>query len=395
MAWGTVTVGPVQLRETTDADVDGPTVRIHGQETSLPVAPTAAQIDAAKHNVLGLIDSTVPVTFTDKSELNGFYVVTSASEKLINKQGGAFETVDWALSLELIGTERDVEVESRVPTIARATTVASPPAAVFWHAPSPAATSYWTGATVPTVVTRSSADGALPVYLGIPAGVAPRWTVPVASYLLGSARLLFDGIRRVGEFTPTLAAWQVDNGLVQVTPGSSGAFTVACWDSGAWLSPKSYQVTVNGSALTTTPEFTVLRNTPEEVGVRLSYPTLPGRVTVDLSVRRGARFVTGVLKRHSSATLGVIRTAAEAATAQTGGLKATSADADGNRFVMGSAASVTTALTTAAISKAAVLSFDFFLGHEVDVAPQAGDAFADLWAQYRGSSGELARVVVR
>jgi hypothetical protein len=136
----------------------------------------------------------------------------------------------------------------------------------------------------------------------------------------------------------------------------------------------------------------VLRNDPEEVTVRLSYPTAPGRVTVDLGLRRGSRFVTGGIKRHASATLGVARTAAEAATVVTGGLRATSADADGNRFVMGSSKTLTTATTTAAISKASVTQLDFFLGHEVGASPAAGDAFADLLAQYLGTSGDRTRV---
>jgi hypothetical protein len=393
MAWGTITVGGVPLRETTDVDVDGTSLKLAGQESHPP--STKAFVDSTVRNVRGLLGLTVPVTFTDKPELNGFYGVSSASSKLVVKQNGLHQTADWSLSLDLVGSDRDVEVESRVPAIARSTTVPSPPAPVFWHAPAAGATSYFTGPTVPAVLTRQSADGPLPVYVGIPAGVSPRWTVPVEEYLEGSARLLFDGIRQVGDLTPPLAVWQVDNGLVRLLSGPSGSFTVSCWRTGGWRSPKTYAPTVNGVALTGQPELTVLRNLPEEVAVRLSYPTSPGRVTVDLSLRRGARFVTGVIKRHSAATLGVVRTAAEAATAQTGGLKATAADADGNRFVLGSAAAVTTALTTAAISKASVLQLDFFLGHEVTASPQDGDTFADLWAQYRGSSGERARIVVR
>ena len=38
-----------------------------------------------------------------------------------------------------------------------------------------------------------------------------------------------------------------------------------------------------------------------------SYAAAANAVTVDLSLRRGARFVTGVMKRHAAGTLGVAR----------------------------------------------------------------------------------------
>jgi hypothetical protein len=78
----------------------------------------------------------------------------------------------------------------------------------------------------------------------------------------------------------------------------------------------------------------------------------------------------------------------------TGGLRATAADGDGNRFVMGSSKTLTTATGTAAISKASV-SLDFFLGHEVGTSPAGGDAFADLLVQYLGTAGDRTRVVRR
>lgn len=400
MAWGKVTVAGFELRETTSAARDGDSLRIRGQESYPP--STKPYVEAADGNLVALgkeaneRDLIVPVTFTDKTWLTGFYRVASASSELDRRQNGAVEVADWQLSLERVGTAPDVEIESLLPMIGRTDELAGTQTPSFWHAPAVGHTSYLTGATVPAgTLTRTSSDGVLTVYTGIPAGYAPRWTVAAADYLLGSARVLFDGIRRLGRSTPLLSVWEVHNGLVRVVSGAGGSFTVSCWDAGAWRSAKSYAVTVNGAALTSQPELTVLRNDPEEVVVRLTYPGSPGRTTVDLSLRRGARFVTGTIKRHSAATIGVARTAAEAASVVTGGLRATSADADGNRFVLGSSRLVTTATGTASISKASVTRFDFFAGHEVDEAPQAGDAFADLLAQYLAAGGELATVVTR
>lgn len=394
MAWGTITIGGVPFRETTAADEGNDGMTVVGQESFPP--STVAAVESAHANVMALDGLTVPVTMTDKFALTGFYRVTDASSRLLRELGGSMVKADWSIKLSRIGGSGDVEVETRLPTIARTTTISTPPAAVFWHAPAGGATSYYTGATVPTgSVTRTSADGPIVAYLGIPSGVTPRWTATAAAYLNGCARVLFDGIRRLGTNTPPLSVWEVNNGLVQILPGSNGSFTVSCWDNPVWGSAKGYAIQVAGATITTTPEFTVLRNDPEEVVIRLSYATTPGRVTVDLGLRRGSRFVTGVIKRHSAAQLGITRTAAEAVTAVAGGVRATSADADGNRFVMGSAVTTTSTLTTANLAKVSVTTLDFFVGHEFGATPATGDAYADLWAQYRGSNSEQTRIVRR
>jgi hypothetical protein len=395
VTWRAVTIGGVDFRETNVLTDDGDTVKITGQEAHQPLSKSAAR--ARYRNVRGLRGMVVPVVFGDKQVASGFYEVTSASSTLMDFAQGRVITVDWSMTLERIGGERDVEFESRVPTIANSTELAGQTPS-FWHAPPPLTKDYYTGSTVPSAsVVRESAEGPVTVYRGIPANVAPRWTCPVAGYMDASPRLLFDGIRHAGAESPDLVVWQLDNALLRVLGGGDGSFSVSAWDPDVddWASVKSYVPTVNGIALTGVPELSVLRNDPEKATVRLFYPTAPGRATVDLGLRRGARYVTGVLKRHSAATLGVARTAAEAASVVTGGLRATSADADGNRFVMGSSRTLTTSTGTAAISKSAQTSFDFFLGHEVGSSPAAGDAFADLLAQYLGDGGDVTKVVGR
>jgi hypothetical protein len=395
MSWGTVSIGGVVFRETWTLSDDGATVKITGQESHPP--QTRAEVRARHRNVPGLLGATVPAVWTDKSLADGFFVVTEATSDLTDVAQGAYLTATWSMTLARVGPQRDVELESRVPTIARATELTGQ-TPVFWHAPPPGTLDYYTGATVPTAtVTRSSAEGDVVVYRGIPAGVAPRWTCPAGAYMDASPRVSFDGIRHAGIDTPGLSVWQVDNALVRIVGGAGPGFSVAAWSptTEAWVSVKSFVPTVNGSSLTGTPDPTVLRNDPEEVTVRLSYPMTAGRVTVDLGLRRGARFVTGVIKRHAAATLGVARTAAETATVVTGGLRATAADGDGNRFVMGSSKTLSTATGTAAISKASQTSLDFFLGHEVGTSPAAGDAFADLLVQYLGTAGDRTRVVRR
>lgn len=394
MTWGRVTVGGVSFREelTVEANGAGQLV-VTGQESTPP--DTKESVRATHHNVVGLNGKRVPVVFTDKAELTGFYEVTDATSQLTQVFGGRFITVNWKLTLIRLGTERDVEFESRIPMIARVDDLPGTQVASFWHAPAANVSGYYTGSTVPSAVVRTTDEGDLSVFYGLPTAVPPRWTAPADGFMVGSARVLLDGVRRAGDDTPPHESWELSNGLVKVGP-AAGGLSVQVWRGAAgWSTAKVYAVTANGAAVAGVPEFTILRNEPEEVVARLTYPTSPGRLTVDLSLRRGARFVTGIVKRHSSANLGIARTAAETANTFTGGLVATAADAEGVRFVMGSARNPsTTAITTAAMTKNSTLIYDFFLG-AVFAAPAAGDAHTDLLAQYLGTTGDRTRVMRR
>lgn len=388
-----VTIGGIVLVETLDVSEDGNgRLTLTGQE-SAPPSPVE-EVRAAHHNVLGLRGSVVPVVFADKAHLSGFYYVSGASSNLIEFAGRTV-TTDFEISLDLIGFGPDVEFETRLPLIARVDTLAGTQVASFWHAPAPSVSGYFTGATVPTALDRVTSDGTVRVFTGLPTSVPPRWTATPEGYLTGSARILLDGIRRTGILTPAHETWEVTNGLVRITP-IPGALAVQVWRGVlGWSTPKAYRSVVGGTPVTTDPEFTVLRNDPEEVTARLSYPVSPGRLTVDLDLRRGARFAAGVLKRHSVANLGITRTAAEAATAFTGGLVATAADSEGVRYVLGSAkapTSTTTATASLTLNTATVL--DFFLGG--NVAPvTAGDLHTDLLLQYLGTTGDATRVMSR
>lgn len=394
MAWELVTIDGIALREAQTAGLDGDTLSLAGREMS--DITSAAQVVAAHTNVAQLEGRTVPVVFGGKNHLSGFYRVESASSSLQRFAAGQLLIATWSARLKRLGTGQDVEFESLVPTVARNSEVAG--AASFWHAPPGGTLDYFTGSTVPAAsVSRTGSDGPIVVYRGIPAGVAPQWTVATADYLKGSARIVLDGIRRVGASTPPHAAWSISNSLVEVRSATAGTFEVAVVAAdGTPKSVKGWVPSVNGGTTFARPDFTIIRNDPEQVTVRLSYASAPGRMTLDLSLRRGSRFVTGVIKRHSAAILGVARVAAETATSVTGGLRATNADADGNRYVIGSTRNVGKLTASAWITQANSTRLDFFVGHEVGASPAAGDAFADLFAQYLAmTKGEEVRARTR
>jgi hypothetical protein len=386
MAWGTATIEGVTFRETFTVSENGDSFTLSGQESTPPLSRgDVLQLHA---NVVGLEGRIVPIVFSGKAERNGFYLVTSSSSDLFD-WNGYLVTADWKLTATKIGSGSDVEFESRVPTIMRANDGGVAP--VYWHAAPVGCTSYYTGATVPNYVTRASADGAVPVFTSLPVGVAPRWTVGVLDYMRGAVDLRLDGRMALGTMTPHgVSAWSMDNGIVRISNGASGSINTEMWNGSAWVAMKGYQFTVNGTALTATPDFTVMRNDTEETVVRLTFPGVPGRTQVDLSLRRGARFVTTFIGRHSVATLGVTRTTAEAANMGSAGGRATSPDGSGATFILGSTKNVTTTTATASIARASVSRLDAFVGYT------GADAdYAALLSQYFGTNGDRTRVVQR
>lgn len=392
MAWGTVTIGGIPFREELSATDEGDGLLLAGQESHPP--SSRAHVQAAHANIRGLRGLVVPVVFTDKADLSGFYRVVDSSSRLM--RFGSIETATWQARMERVGGGRDVEVESQVPRVARTDTLAGTQTATYWHAPPIGVTSYLTGLVTPTgFVDRTGVDGVIRVHTGIPIET-PRWTVPIGDYMRGAVRLVVDGQPRIGLVTPSAAVWEVNNGLVRILIGNDGALQLATWDAGAWRSAKSFSITVGGIVQGGPPEMTIIRNDPEEVVVRLTYPqATAGRLHVDLSLRRGSRFVVGTLARHSSAVLGVRPLPTESTGTVVTGAVLHAADADGNRTFVGSPDNPTLSSANGGISKSAATTLPFFVGYEVGPSPAVGDTYADLLAQYLGTAGERVRVVRR
>lgn len=400
MTWGTHAVGRLTLREDFTVSATDTTLTVKGQESSPPL--TALQLEQRREDVLGLDSAIVPVTFSSKSRLDGFYRVASTKADYSNYQGNPVLTLDWTLTLDRLGTEFELDQESRLSgPLTRNTSFAV--TGERWLAPALGHYGFWSGPTVPTVVTRTGADGALLVYRGVPttgAGLNPRWGSTPAGLLAGRVRFLdANAAERSGvNFTPAATGWQLDNGLVRVTPlTSSGVLDVAAWTGGAWQS-KTWDLTVAGVSLGVPRSVTVLRNTLENVLVRVLWAssTAPGRTTADITLRRGSRFAEVYLKATSSATLAVVRTATEAGSAGTGYVRATANDAAGNRYVVGSAQVFTNNLATGGLSKTATTTLDVFLGVAVaGGSAVVGDQPDNLMAQYLGSPTELVMTARR
>jgi hypothetical protein len=401
MPFGTVQVGRLTLTEAlgpTSEKMDQTsglrTVTISGQESAPPLALNV--LHQRLQDVLAHPASVVPVTFTDKANRNGYYRVVDNGSDFLNMQQEV-ATADWQLELQRVGTEHEVDLESRL---------SGPQSRVNdftitgerIHTPPIGAYAYSAGTTLPTSMTRASADGTIIVYRGIPLGVHPRWACPLANYLNGRARFIdTDGLERSGtDLATTATGWQVHNGLVRVRPVTT-TIEVSTWDPElANWSAKAYNFQLNSSNLGAPNAVTILRNEPEIVVVRILWNLTIGRTTADLTIRRGHRLVEVWVETQTSATLKVVRASVEAGTSASGYLTATANDTDGNRYFLGSARTATQDTTNGGISLAATTTFGLAIGAVVGGSGAiSGDAAADLFKQYIGAPSERVAGVRR
>lgn len=404
MGWGTIQVGRLTLRETVLADdrvnalTMARTLVIVGQESTPPLI-TLAELEQRREDIMGLQDALIPVRFTDKDNLDGYYRVVDTGASQTNWQGEV-AWVDWNLSLELIGPANAVDLESRITAAGRVNDHGLS-ASAAWHAPAVGAYGYDTGANTPSgTVSRVGSDGTVTVFLGVPTGVNPRWGAALAAYGGGRARFTLDGFERTGtNLTVAGSAWSLDNSLVRITPAASATLSVDTWDSGAWTT-KAWNVSVAGSgaALGSPSAVTVLRNDYEAATVRLVWDRAPGRASLDLTLRRGSRLAEGYLQTGAANTLAVYLATTEAATspASSAYVTATGNDAAGNRFIVASARSFTALTVQGGLQKTSTRTLDFGVGVVFNGgSASTGDAATDLRSQYLMAMAETTAGVKR
>lgn len=397
---GIVTIGWLSLFE---EDVVPSTVDNTGYRSitiaSFSVVPqfTLAQAKQHQEDMLGLVGQLVPITFSDKSDLDGLYQVTDVSTSYENWDD-TVGRVDYSITALMFGPDNAVDVESGVVAVVRQNDFTL--TGETWHAPPIGAYGYYTGSTHPSVLSRVGEDGTVTVYRNIPSGVSPRWGIAATNWTEGGARVTVNGTPRVStNIVVPVSGWTLENSIVKIGPGSTGTFTVSHWDSGAWVT-KEWNVSVGGTGapdLGTFDAATIITNTPEMCTLRLLKSKSPGRSTLDLTLRRGSRFVECYLKTDSSATLSLWLDASETLTNNTasGYVVATSNDANGNRLTAGTAHSCTYN-SNLGFYVTSSTEFDFYIGLVFNGGTAvSGDAATDLLNQYVGALAVTTNYVPR
>lgn len=392
--WGVAQVGRLTLREgfTLTASMNGTTgnrtLTLTGEESSPPL--TLAQVAQRQEDILGLQSRFLPITFTNKDDHNGWYLINDVDSNVTNWTDEVVK-FSWQIQAVRIGAQDVVEIESRLTGVARVNNFGL--TGERWHAPAASAYGYYTGTSQPSgSVSRASADGtALTVYRGIPASVSPRWGVSLANYQQGRARVLVNTIERTATdvVIGASATWELNNGLVRVTPGvgASATLSVSSWSGSAWQGVDwNASITASASgAVTSWDSVSIIRNDYELVTLRLVKNRAPGLANLDLSLRRGSRTVETYLQTDTATILSWYRAVTEAGTApvSAGYVSATANDGAGNRYIVGSAKTFTAQTGVGGITASATRTLDAFIGSVVGgSAAAAGDAAAVLTSQY-------------
>jgi hypothetical protein len=388
--WGDIQLGRIPLREgfaATEAGGDDRSLDLEGQESYPPL--TRAQV-IARHDGINALASgaLIPVTFTDKPERNGYYAVKTSSSTYTEYRT-EMVTADWKVSLDRVGSDSETDLQSRLTGAVRLNDFSL--TGERWHAPPIGHYGYTTGSTNPTTMTRTGADGAITVYRGVPANISPRWGCLPTSYLTGRVKVTTASSQEVYGVDVALAAtgWALTNGLVNVAWVSTGggsfdiqAYTGGAYHSKLWTPFYSSSGQVGGAW----DGATLIRNDPEMAILRLTKSLAPGRYSIDLTLRRGSRFVEGYMQRNTSADELKIRlNTAETnntSLAASGYVTATNNDADGNRFAAGSARTFT-GHANGGVVKTSATSLDFWIGVAAGGGSAVpGDAATDLRNMY-------------
>lgn len=375
---------------------------LSGQESAPPT--TLAMVTWIHGQVAGMQEGrVVPVLFRDKAERNAYYAVDSASSDLADYQGEV-ATADWQMELTRLGAENEIDIQSRLTGAVRQNDFGV--TGVRWHSPAIGHYSYFTGTTIPSNHDRTTEDGAIRIYTGIPANYSPRWGCSPADYLKGGVRLtsnievssenIVEGIKR--RIDPT--TWVLSNGLINVTPTSTGGtLAIGVWNSGAYR-VTNWELWSGGNRVNPWQTASLIRNDPEMVILRLMAgraSTSGGRETLDLTLRRGSQFVEGYLQASDSTSLHIHgQNAAPSASAANGTVAATADDADGIRRACGSAnAWDTTDITNCGFTRNSVTSLDFWIGATIGAGTAGETQRGDLQNQYIAAMPEATYAVRR
>ena len=202
------------------------------------------------------------------------------------------------------------------------------------------------------------------------------------------------------------------NGLIRMTvnqsavagPPTEAGLTFQLWGGSSWSAAKTFTIMPGGSVTYTAvtsatvtflaPWMLRLRLTMiEAVGVNPGYP-----VTLDFILRRGAPFFEVVFGEATGNKHGLKPSTNDPGTNITGGVRGTSNDGDGNRWVMAAGASyVTTTTTNGSLSdNVGIVQFPMMIGYEIaGSGAVSGNAAADLVKQYYAPYGESVAVIGR
>lgn len=372
----------------------------------------------------------VPVTWADRPSVNGFYTIQSAS-MAANPLAEFNGFYDFTINMTKVQGFAAPSFEAVLLGAMRANTSGIVTGTtVPWHAVSSQATGYETGVLTPTTTVRAGADGNVNVFSEATNAfynARPAFTLDPSLWYKNSCVLkmggTFDatthavsgGAVVTGRQIPNSPqSWEINNGLVKLsgTNVASLAFSISEWSGSAWVQTGvsdnyggmrlAYFDGSNAVILPVANSITVLRNSPEEVVIRLvtdCSSVIAGShfaLTADISLRRGARTFNVVMTARGAYRWCVTKNELVTSTTLTGGYVSTANNAvTGNRYVVAAEQATTLGVALVCLTTGGG-RFAFGIGVEKGGTGSAGiDTAQSLIYQYMAAQNEKVTVVAR
>lgn len=325
-------------------------------------ATTIAEAKYLRDELISLANANiiVPFTYEGDSTFSGYCQVDSADINTAQLFGkGLFR---YSLNLLIKGRLGEVSFESQMTggKLTNAHSHVSTYNAGPAHALPVEAFNY-SHAERPTATLRSTDSGS--VYVFVDENLrdsTANWMVNPEDYYKGAAKITIDTRVRNGYLTqnnPTSVV--LDNGIIKVAAGSVASesrLNLSFYDNGNYVSDREVAFSM-GSAFNewnVWQSVQILRNDAEEASVRLttySETAGDGKLTLDLSVRRGMNYVSfvatqsGSSSRSATSRINAKLINSNTVTVTSTGYFEASADADGQSFYAMSPQGVTTSVS--------------------------------------------------
>lgn len=407
---GRVGLSTPSLSMPTSLRFDGDSTQMAGIFRSTSAAQAIVVRDQIR-GLVGNVDEPVVPVFFDSTYAthNGLYRIDAASVD-VQPGDGAQWICRWQVTATRVTTYQSPVLESRIVVglLTNAHGVASSTARCEFGAVSPVTEVAPNSTTYLDVVdTLTSADGPVDVLAYKPAAFTTgqgtlRYSVTLADWYDGGCKITAAGDTVVGrQVVDSPTSWSMTNGLVTVSASASvGELDVSHYDGSAYDTAKTFKI--NGS--TTAGDvngfhhMAVLRNGPEATTVRLGLKNPGGQTAnADVTIRRGSRWVQVLITSAIVDTWGIKRSSTEAATALTGGIRATSNDASGNRFLLAIPVATTNDLVNGGVRlTSAALRALVGIGSEVAGSSASGSFTAQNQIyRFLGATYETVNVVGR
>ena len=342
---------------------------------------------------MGNSDLILPITYEGDTTLAGYGKITSMDVSPIKLATGYFS---YSIGFEMKGRTSEMIFESNMSgalltnshSVTTGNTTYAP-----WHALPVNAFNYKND-SLPTPVTRASEDGNVALFYDSDLrSYGSNWIVEPADFYKGAAKIT--GV-------------EISNGIIKITSGSTtdqSRFSLSFYDNGSWTSTREIEIS-SGSSQTewnVWQTVQILRNEPQECVVRfVTYSDdtyKDGRLTVDVSVKRGAHHASLVISESVTSTRSadtrknLRMVTSNAMSAGTGYIVESSADGSGQKFMIGSPQGFT-AVASSRLIHLASSQVKTFVGYVYNASsPAAHNAGDVIRNQYLEGLYENIRLV--